>query len=443
MIPRTLRAIAATAAATVALGMVGTTAAQAKPTQPGSVTGLVVDSVTPSGSTYAVASHWNPVASATKYRVAVTKSGATLVSATVTTASWSGTLATTPGDATLAVRAVIARKPGPAATVVVHLPDVTAPTGTFTTAWVNSTKVATLTEASLSDNSPISQVTRSVDWGDGTVVSWPAGVGFPNDSLQHTYTTVDRFVPVVTLTDAANNSVSVNAPAVVIDDVTAPSGTFTVSPVSAWATFTRVTVTQTALSDDRSPATALARVIDWGDGTAPESWPAGTGFPGDALTHTYAQAGTYEVTQTLTDEAHNVFVSPPTAVTVKADTVAPVVRLLIPRAKHSVKAWTTLRGKATDTNGTGVKVVSLRAVEKRGTVWYGYQATTKRWVKAATMAKAFARSRAFALHTSATNAWAGKLAGLRKGTLVYKVKATDNVGNVSGIVTHKASLTRR
>jgi hypothetical protein len=138
-----------------------------------------------------------------------------------------------------------------------------------------------------------------------------------------------------------------------------------------------------------------------------------------------------------------VFVSSPTAITVKADTVAPLVRLLLPKAKHSVKAFTTLRGKATDTNGTGVKVVSLRAVEKRGTAWYGYQATTKRWVKAATMARAFAKSRAFSLHTSSTSAWAGKLAGLRKGTLVYKVRATDNVGNASATVTHKASLTRR
>ena len=47
------------------------------------------------------------------------------------------------------------------------------------------------------------------------------------------------------------------------------------------------------------------------------------------------------------------------------------------------------------------------------------------------------------MHTSATHLWAGKLVGLRKGTLVYRVKATDMVGNVSAVVTHKATLTKR
>src|SRR5215218_9067119 len=103
MSTRILRTLAATVAATVAVGVVGASAAEAKPVLPGAVTGLVVDSVTPSGTSYAVAAHWNPVANATKYRVAVTKGGTTLVSTTVTTASWSGTLTTGAGSATLGV----------------------------------------------------------------------------------------------------------------------------------------------------------------------------------------------------------------------------------------------------------------------------------------------------------------------------------------------------
>jgi hypothetical protein len=46
------------------------------------------------------------------------------------------------------------------------------------------------------------------------------------------------------------------------------------------------------------------------------------------------------------------------------------------------------------------------------------------------------------LATTASHGWAGKLSGLREGTLVYKVKATDNVGNASAVVTHKATLTK-
>ncbi len=224
MSTRTLRAVAATVAATVAVGLVGTTAAEAKPVRPGAVTGLAVDSVTPSGTSYAVAAHWNPVANATKYRVAVTKGGATLVSVTVTTASWSGTLATGAGSATLGVRAVITRKPGPEATVAIPLPDITAPTGSFSSSWVNATGVATITQDSLADDSPVGQVTRTVDWNDGSLPeTWPSGL-----TKTHTYpTTAARYVPTVTLTDAAGNHVTVDVPAVVIADVTAPTGAFT------------------------------------------------------------------------------------------------------------------------------------------------------------------------------------------------------------------------
>jgi hypothetical protein len=332
------------------------------------------------------------------------------------------------------VRAVISRKPGPAASVLVHLPDVTAPVGAFHSSWTGSD--ATITQDSLSDDSG-GPVSRSVDWGDAS----PAEAWTTGTTLNHHYAGLGRFVPTVTLQDASSNTTVLTLDAIVIGDTTAPTGTFTVSPGTAWAKLTKVTVTQTSLGDDFSPVANITRTVEWGDGTTSSDWtPAGT------ISHVYATASSpsYTPQVTLTDEAHNSTAPIVTsAVVVTADTVAPVVRLLLPRAKHSVKAWTTLRGKATDTNGTGVKVVSLRAVEKRGTAWYGYQATTKRWVKAATMAKAFARSRALSLHTSSTNVWAGKLAGLRKGTLVYKVKATDNVGNASAVLTHKASLTRR
>ena len=114
----------------------------------------------------------------------------------------------------------------------------------------------------------------------------------------------------------------------------------------------------------------------------------------------------------------------------------------MPTSRHSLTAWKTLRGKAVDT-GTGVKKVSLRAVEKRGSAWYGYNATTKKWLKASTQTKAFGRSKAFSLTTDAQDRWSATLAGLRKGTLVYKVRAKDRVGNKSKALTHQATLTRR
>jgi hypothetical protein len=107
-----------------------------------------------------------------------------------------------------------------------------------------------------------------------------------------------------------------------------------------------------------------------------------------------------------------------------------------------VKAWKTLHGKATDA-GTGVKSVSVKAVEKRGRTWYAYNAATTTWVKAATKAKALAKTKAIVSTPNARHRWSAKLVGLRKGTLIVKVRATDHVKNRSVVLSRKASLTAR
>src|SRR5207342_996651 len=240
---------------------------------------------------------------------------------------------------------------------------------------------------SLTDNSPVSGVTRKVDWNDGSpVVNWTTGT-----TLNHTYPlTENRYVPTVTLEDAAHNPNVIDVPAVVIKDDEAPTGTFSVSPATGWATFTSVTVTQDGvLADNWSPADKITRSVNWGDGTSLESWTAG-----DTLTHVYATADSYTPVVTITDEAGIPADIPTSAVVVSADTTGPKVRLTVPSAKHSVKAWKTLRGKATDA-GTGVKSVWLKAVEKRKAGWFGYNAATHTWVKAATKTKAFKKAKPF------------------------------------------------
>ena len=176
-----------------------------------------------------------------------------------------------------------------------------------------------------------------------------------------------------------------------------------------------------------------------GDGSPASAWTTGT-----TISHVYTTGGSFTPQVTITDEAHNAAQVATSAVAVTVDSVAPVVRLLLPRAhQHSVRAFRTLRGRATDTAGTGVKVVALRIVEKRGTRWYGYRPATRTWVRAATKAKAFARSRTMSRTTNSLHRWSGRIVGLRKGTLIYRVKATDNVGNASRTLTHRATLTKR
>jgi hypothetical protein len=382
--------------------------------------------------TYDVVASWDAVPTATSYRVALTKGGTTLSSATVTTKSWSATVSSSPGTATLSVRGVVGRKPGRTATHSVELLDVTPPSGTYSSSWNNNTGLATITQDSLTDNLPVSGVTRTVDWGEGSPVAWPSGT-----TITHTYGLVAaRYVPTVTLKDAALNQAVVEVPAVVIKDDTAPTGAFSVSPATGWAAFTSVTVTQDGvLSDNWSPADHITRSVDWGDGTT-ESWTSG-----GSLSHVYASAATYAPVVTITDEAHNATVVPTSDVVVSADTSGPTVKLRSPKAKHSVTAWKTLRGKAVDAE-TGVKSVWLKAVEKRGTTWYGYNATTHAWVKAASKAKAFKKAKAFSRTTDSKDRWTANLARLKQGTLVLKVRATDQVHNRSATLMRLATLTK-
>ena len=432
LVPRMFRMSAAAVAALLAVGTLGATAAEAKPSP--APTGLAATVTAHGAGGYDIAASWHASPSATSYRVALTKGGATLSSSTVTTTSWSPTVTTTPGTASLSVRAVVGRKPGRTSTISVPLPDLTAPDGTFSSTWNNNTGAATITQESLSDNSPVSGITRTVDWNDGSgPKDWPTGT----TTIGHTYPlTEKRYVPTVTLTDAAHNVRVVDAPAVVINDDDAPTGTFTNGATTAWAAFSRVTVTQSDINDNWTPDDLITRSVDWGDGTSSD-WATGA-----STTHVYAAAGSYTPVVTITDEAHNVGTVPTSEVVVTADTVGPKVRLTLPKAKHSVKAWKTLHGKATDAQ-TGVKSVWLKAVEKRGGSWFGYNAVRHAWVKAATKAKAFSRGKAFTLATNARHRWAAKLSKLRKGTLVYKVRATDQVKNRSATVTHRASLSRR
>jgi hypothetical protein len=429
---RAVRAVAATSVLAMAVGVVTTTSAQAAGKPAPGPTGLAATVTAHPGGGYDVATSWNAVASATGYRVALTKGGATLSTATVKTTTWSPTVTSTPGNASLSVRAVLGKKPGRASTLTVPLPDDTAPTGAFTSVWDDPTKTATITQSALDDDSGAAGVTRTVTWGDGASSPWASGT-----TIDHVYPALGRYTPTVTLEDAAHNQAVVDVPAIVIGDKVAPTGSFALGGTSAWATLTTVAVTQATLADDNSPLANITRTVDWGDGTVAD-------WTGSApLTHVYAVAGSFAPVVTMTDEAHNSAQATLDTVTVTVDSVGPVVRFVLPKSKHSVRAFTTLKGKATDTGGTGVSKVTVKAVEKRGTAWYGYNAKTKRWVKASSKTRAYGRARAAVVSTGARHLWTVKLSGLRKGTLVYKAFARDRVKNKSATISHQATLTRR
>ncbi|CUR55171.1 exported hypothetical protein [metagenome] len=80
-----------------------------------------------------------------------------------------------------------------------------------------------------------------------------------------------------------------------LPDITAPQGSFTVSSTALTGT-----LTQTSLSDDLSPADAITRTVDWGDGSGLASWSTGS-----VLQHSYPAQGRYLPSVTLVDLAGN------------------------------------------------------------------------------------------------------------------------------------------
>ena len=314
-----------------------------------------------------------------------------------------------------------------------------APTGSFAVSWDNSTGVATVVATVKDDIDPASAVTGTIDW-DGTAGPGQAVAFTGSGTLTNTYPkTAQRYVPVVVLTDAhGNESAPLQTPAIVINDTTAPTGTFAVDRASAWAKYTPVTLTQTAIHDDWSPAANIKRSVSWGDGTPAQTW-----APGAAMTHVYTTDGAHPVTVTLTDEAGNPSkaISAGT-VTVATDSTAPVVKFRYPtKPRNVVKKWRALHGTVTDA-GVGAKQVQLKVIEKRGRAWYAYKTTTHRWVKAGTMHRAWTRAGVALMTPSATGTWGKRVVGLRKGTLTYRARAVDNVGNTSGWLVHGQKLTR-
>ncbi len=403
------------------------------PVKPGPVTGLAMTLTKPADN-FQVDATWNAATNATTYVVALTNAanGAPLGGNTVGTTTWSASVNLAGVSQVRLTVTPMNQRSGPAASITQVVPDLSAPFGTYTTSWVD--RNGTITQTSLTDDGPVGQVSRTVDWGDGS----PAELWKNGTTISHLYAADGLYRPTVTLADSVGNTRVVVVPAIVPGDKTPPTGTFTTGPAKVWAGLTTVNLTQTALSDDFSPPSYLLRWINWGDGSAVEPWVTSI-----SATHLYAAAGSYTPQVVLKDEAGNTGQVAAQGVVVSADTVRPVVTVKVPKKAiaDEVGSWKRVLGTATDTQGTGVAGVSVRAIEKRTAGWFFYKATTKTWVKAATKAKAWKRAKPVAAKVDAKGAWVARLAGLRKGTLIVRATATDVAGNVSAPVSRKAVLT--
>ncbi|GAA1971048.1 hypothetical protein GCM10009798_34800 [Nocardioides panacihumi] len=423
----------------LAIGVPAAAEAKGKPIRPSAPTDLAIGTVTMSGTSYVVPATWKAGANTTSFQASVLAGTTVLAQANLTATSWAPHVTAKAGT-TIKVQivGVYGKFKGPASSASAVLPDVTAPAGSYNATWAapaSSTLPVTFNQVSLTDDvSAPAAITVSVDFGDGTTATNPV---FP---LVHDYTVTvgeaKRYEPTVTLKDAAGNTAPAPVNAVVVFDSTAPTGTVSITPASGWARWTGVTLKTTA-TDNLSPAASIKRSIAWGDGTT-------TVASGDrTLRHVYAVAGSYTPKVTLTDEAvpANSYDALGTAVVVKKDVFGPTVALSLPRAKRkSVRSWKLLAGTARDAQ-TAVKMVRVKAVEKRGAAYYAYVPAQHTWVKVGRKTRAFAK--AGYLQVATTRAWSVRLAKLTKGVLVYRVQAADVMGNLSAVYEHSQKLTTR
>ena len=412
------------------LGALTASASAAPPVRPGPVSGLTLTAAAAPGGGYTVTSNWTPATNATTYRIVLTSNGTPVASVTQTAPPWSATLnLTANSQLQVTVTPYADKRAGTAASAVYTLPDLAPPVGSYTVTTDVATRDATITQTALSDDStPVNQIKRSVSWGDGSTQVWQTG-----GTLTHNYADIGRYVPTVTLTDNAGNAVTLTLKAAVFGDTVAPAANFASGPSSAIASWTAVNLNVESLSDNYTPADLIERTVSWGDGTT-EAWTAGA-----TITHVYTVAGTFTPNVVTLDEAGNSSKTAADPIAVSVDAAGPTVTIAKPRAAAKVRSWKMVKGTAKDA-GVGTASVAVLAVQKRGTAWYAYSATTKKWTKAGTKGKAWKKAVAVAGAVDKGD-WKAGLAGLRKGKLVLRASAKDNLGNASAVVSKVAKLT--
>lgn len=211
-------------------------------------------------------------------------------------------------------------------------------------------------------------------------------------------------------------------------DTTAPTGDYRLTRTSAYLLSDEAGTSKATTSITQVVATdAATRRVVAGDGTPAREWASGQSF-----TLTYADAGTFTPHVLLSDEFGNTSDIALPAVTVLTDATPPVVRFSRPRKPGAVASWRTLRGTASDAE-SGVVLVGVMVMEKRGSLWWVYDFKTKKWLKGlSSPVRTGAKTKANpALVLPRRNgSWrAPAIAGLRPGLLRLEAIAIDGEFN--------------
>jgi hypothetical protein len=163
--------------------------------------------------------------------------------------------------------------------------------------------------ASFTDDDPSANAgsfTATINWGDGSPAT-PGTIGASEDTFfvlgQHTYADEGAYTVKVTISDQPPGTGTGTATATgTVTESDSLSGSPRVFSAPAGASFTTTVATFTDTLTSAVPGDFLA-TINWGDATtSPGTVSGGGGTFQVSGTHTYAAAGTFPVTVTLSDD---------------------------------------------------------------------------------------------------------------------------------------------
>ncbi|MEV6597427.1 hypothetical protein AB0M36_11255 [Actinoplanes sp. NPDC051346] len=304
--------------------------------------------------------------------------------------------------------------------------DKTPPVGSFTlgvtSLWIGQR--VTLTQGDVTDEtSTPEQISRVVNWGDGTSTTLRADKA----PVRKQYTKVGRFTITVTLKDAAGNSAEAKAPTTNAVTVTSP-GKFKLSKTTLWPG-QRFTVSISGV-----PSGTKEIQLHWGDGSTSK-------LPGksQSITTFYPQnTGKAKLSATFVNGNGASSAVPVGTITVNNDRWKPVVKVNKPKNSNRLKSWKYATGTVKD-KGAGVPYVFVLATRITGNKVYCFT-PKKKWKRVYNEAQ-FRNCVPVAVKVS-KGKWSLKLTGLKKGTLYVDTIARDWGGNLSKVASVKAKITR-
>lgn len=349
--------------------------------------------------------------------------------ATTKDAAGATDLATEPAPATDST-GTTASTPG-AVKIAADGADTIAPVGSFTVnspaLWIG--QALKLTQGAVTDEtSTPDQITRVVNWGDGTTSTLDPNVA----EYPHKYGKNGKFTVTVTFQDAAGNSSQATSAV----SITTP-GKFKVSKTSVWWNEI-LTVNFSSV-----PAGTTKIVFDHGDGyvqTLPGKYQTVRAYYYTRKSGGYVK-GIVRPKATFHNQYGASSAIQIAKLTVKADGWRPTVKIAKPGSSDRIKSWKTVKGTAAD-KGSGLNRVAVFATRFNGSKVYCYTAK-KTWQRVNVNSDSQINKYCVPHYVKISKGkWSLSLKGVAKGTLYVDASAQDNTGNWSKFATVKGKITR-